>query len=203
MLTNKSGYIYIKNDNSFDISFAVPKKNFILRSILDKNDNTMIEVSITLDKAIVSVYAKVIKNGGPRDLYILKLPKITGQCYDISYTGIAFVSIPVFISGVNFNIHWTSEDGQDVYKSDDDILQITRYLAPKDARKLWLYIKNKNYVSKWIWDPYMGYYDCYCKACATGRQKSWLGNPDVGFVRPASDFSMGTFEYKNKYYTPC
>ena len=76
-------------------------------------------------------------------------------------------------------------------------------MVPKEAKKLWSYIKDKGYVSRWIWDPYMGYYDCYCKACAVGRECSWLGNPDIGYVRPVDKVSLAAFDYKGKYYVPC
>lgn len=198
-----NGYLYIKNNDSFNVSFTVPKKNFTLRSGSDKDDNTVIEVSVTLDKATVSVCAEAIKNGEAKDLYVLSFPKVTGQRYDINYTGVTSVIAPAFISGVNFNIYWTSEGGRDVYKSNDGILQITRYLVPKEAKKLWSYIKNKGYVSRWIWDPYMGYYDCYCKACAAGKERFWLGNPFIGYVRPVDKMSLAAFDYKGKYYVPC
>ena len=62
MLVHKiNGYLYIKNNDSFNVSFTVPKKNFTLRSRLDKNDDTVIEVSVTLDKATVSVCAEARK----------------------------------------------------------------------------------------------------------------------------------------------
>ena len=203
MQIHKNGYLYIKNNDSFNVSFTVPKKNFTLRSEPDKSDDVVIEVSVTLDKAIVTVCAEAIKNGEVKDLYVLSFPKVTGQRYNIHYTGVVSVIAPAFISGVNFNIYWTLEDGRDVYKSNDGILQITRYLVPKEAKKLWLYIKNKGYVSRWIWDPYMGYYDCYCKACAADKERFWLGNPWVGYVRSADKISLAAFDYKGKYYVPC
>ena len=116
MQSHKSGYLYIANNNSFDVSFAVPKKDFTLRSEPDKDDGTVIEVSVTLDKNTVSVCAEAIKNGEARDLYILMFPKITGQRYDIDYTGVTSVIAPAFISGVNFNLYWTPENGRDIYK---------------------------------------------------------------------------------------
>ena len=203
MQLHKSGYLYIRNNDSFDVSFAVPKKDFTLRSKPDKDDDTVIEVSVTLAENTVSVCAEAIKNGEAKDLYILMFPKVTGQHYDINYTGVTSVIAPAFISGVNFNLYWTPEDGHDVYKSSDGILQITRYLVPKEAKELWSYIKDKGYVSRWIWDPYMGYYDCYCRACAVGRERSWLGNPDIGYVRPVDKVSLEAFDYKGKYYIPC
>ena len=203
MQVHKNGYLYIKNNDSFNVSFTVPKKNFTLRSEPDKSDDAVIEVSVTLAENTVSVCAEAIKNGEVKDLYVLSFPKVIGQRYDINYTGVTSVIAPAFISGVNFNLYWTPEDGRDIYKSSDSILQITRYLVPKEAKKLWSYIKNKGYVSRWIWDPYMGYYDCYCKACAAGKERFWLGNPWVGYVRPVNKISLAAFDYKDKYYVPC
>ena len=84
MQLHKNGYLYIRNNDSFNVSFTIPKKNFTLRSEPDKDDNTVIEVSVTLAKNTVSVSAEVIKNGKVKDLYVLSFPKVTGQRYDIN-----------------------------------------------------------------------------------------------------------------------
>ena len=47
MRVHKNGHLYIKNNDSFNVSFAVPKKNFTLRSEPDKDDDTVIEVSVS------------------------------------------------------------------------------------------------------------------------------------------------------------
>ena len=60
----------------------------------------------------------------------------------------------------------------------------------------------------------MGYYDCYCKACEVDNnkkgklfrsQQSWVGNPDVGWVRSVA-FKLkndNIFKYMGFLYEPC
>lgn len=89
-------------------------------------------------------------------------------------------------------------------------LRIDEFMSPKKAKKTWRYIKRHHLVSKFIWDDWMQYWDCYCKACKTGNDKkdfvSWVGNPDVGYVRFAKNVNPKrnkVFKYKNLLYTPC
>lgn len=94
-------------------------------------------------------------------------------------------------------------------------LNLNEYYTKKQAKEAWKNIKRNNYVSKFYWDSWMGYYDCYCKACAVdgiicGQHKynwrSWVGNPDIGYVRPVGfkcDKNDGIFKYKGSLYEPC
>ncbi len=89
------------------------------------------------------------------------------------------------------------------------------FLDKKEAKERWKNIKKNHFVSKFYWDSLMGYYDCYCKACATDgirigdtyhRWQSWVGNPDIGFVRRVGfkcDKNDGIFKYNDKLYQPC
>ena len=103
-------------------------------------------------------------------------------------------------------------------KSDDQdyiILKVDEYITKEEAKDLWNNIKKNGLVSKFSWDSWMGYYDCYCKACAVDKVKngeivdnwrSWVGNPDVGFVREVAfkcSKDDNVFKYKNKLYEPC
>lgn len=79
--------------------------------------------------------------------------------------------------------------------------------SPEEAKKQFKYIKRHHLVSKFYWDPQMNMYDCYCKACAvdgvrvggnTFKFTSWVGNPDIGYVRPVGfkcDKNDGVFKY--------
>ena len=94
-------------------------------------------------------------------------------------------------------------------------LKLDEYYTKKQAKEAWKNIKKNKYVSKFYWDSWMGYYDCYCKACAVdgincGQHKynwrSWVGNPDIGYVRPVAfkcDINDGIFKYKGSLYEPC
>ena len=94
-------------------------------------------------------------------------------------------------------------------------LRLDEYYTKKQAKEAWKNIKRNKYVSKFRWDSWMGYYDCYCKACAvdgvncgqhTYNWRSWVGNPDIGYVRPVAfkcDINDGIFKYKGSLYEPC
>ena len=89
-------------------------------------------------------------------------------------------------------------------------LTIEKYLHPTEAKKLWRDIKRKHLVSKFIWDDWMQDFDCYCKACKNddgfNSWVSWVGNPDVGYVRFAKQIHKGdkVFKYRNHLlYKPC
>lgn len=89
----------------------------------------------------------------------------------------------------------------------------------KSYKKQWKYIKSSGLVSKFYWDSKMGYYDCYCKACSVKgvkvgnnifNWKSWVGNPDIGFVRKVFYKTKdNTFYYRpfgvnyEDFYEPC
>lgn len=203
MRTHKFGYMYIRNNNSFNVSVKTSNcRKFTLSDVTD--DGTEIIVDVCTNKEKLFVEAEIIKSDGQhRDLYMLSFPKHKGQRYEISYTGVTDTIAPTLINNINLNIYWVNQDERDQFETTDGLLAITRWPTPKEAKQLWKYIKSKGYVSKWIWDPWMGYYDCYCNACKSILHKSWLGNPDIGWVRPKEQVSMDAYEYKNKYYVPC
>lgn len=82
----------------------------------------------------------------------------------------------------------------------------------KEAKKIWKNIKKSGLVSKFYWDSWFQNYDCFCKACAVDSKfdrrwdfRSWVGNPDIGYVYNAWSKSeaKNTFEYKHNIYRPC
>ena len=92
-------------------------------------------------------------------------------------------------------------------------LKLDEYFTKSQAKKIWKIIKKNNLVSKFSWDSWLGFYDCYCKACEVDGIKSgehvynwrsWVGNPDVGYVRPVvENKGARIFTYKGKLYEPC
>jgi len=101
-------------------------------------------------------------------------------------------------------------------KGEESLVLVTDvHFTKKEAKAAWKEIKKNKLVSKFYWDSLMSHYDCYCKACAVdvdrsvhmpGNFRSWVGNPDIGFVRPVAfkcDKNDGIFKYRGQLYEPC
>lgn len=86
------------------------------------------------------------------------------------------------------------------YKGKDVSFTIEHILSKSDAKALWKYINKKGFVSPLKWDSWIGEYDCYCKFCEADGHRSWVSNPDSGYVWPRKD---GALSYKEKSYDPC
>ena len=203
---NKHGYLYFYSPDEFEVNFTIVNyEDFTLKGKHSEEDKTEIEVNFASSKDKYYILAEAKKNNKTKTLYFLYLPKEPGQRYQIRYNGITKKLKPYkFLDDDSkCKIIWWKKNGVDYFETSDSCFQITKFMNPLEAKRLWKYINNKHYVSKWIWDPYMGYYDHYCKACATGKWKSWLGNPDIGYVRDSGYIQIDTFEYKGKYYNPC
>lgn len=100
----------------------------------------------------------------------------------------------------------------DDIKEGEEIIKVSvdRYMAKGEAKATWKYIKKNNWVSKFYWDSWMHEYDCYCNFCKSfalsdprRTWKSWVGNPDIGYVYPMSNFDDTGYKYKGKNYIPC
>ena len=101
------------------------------------------------------------------------------------------------------------------------VADVVTFPTIEDAKRQFKYIKKNNLVSKFHWDHFTNTYDCYCRACEVYGlhvskdyywQRSWVGNPDIGFVRPlkynykpAKDekiFKYKTFDTPQLLYKP-
>lgn len=70
----------------------------------------------------------------------------------------------------------------------------------KEAKAAWKYIKKNNLVSHFYWDSITHMYDCYCKFCQTDNWRSWVGNPDIGYLYKVDGNNGHT--YKGQSYAP-
>lgn len=203
-LSNKYGYLYFFNKDSFEVNFVADShKKYCLGGKNRPEDENEVTVNIYSDDDNIYIDATAARYGVTRDLYFLSVPREHGRRYEIRCNSLTAPGATPLVMGRDFNLHWEYVDGRDYFETAGKTLEINKFLSPKEAKAVWKYIKSKGYVSRWVWDPYMGYYDCYCNACAVGRQASWLGNPDIGYVREVPVPGLGDFEYKGKYYSPC
>lgn len=93
----------------------------------------------------------------------------------------------------------------------DIVYSCVKELHPKVAKKWYKELRKNNLVSKPYWDSYMSYYDHKCLCC----EYSWVGNPDIGYVREVEYYNKihkpiakylkanGVKVYRNRYYHPC
>ena len=100
----------------------------------------------------------------------------------------------------------------DEIKDNEEAVKLTidRYMTKDEAKATWKHIKKNNWVSKFYWDSWMHEYDCYCNFCkaisATEPRrswKSWVSNPDIGYVWPDEIHCKSDYVYKGKAYVPC
>lgn len=183
------------------------KKRRVYKKDLDDNYEVIVELDQFRHgknkRCVIFARIQNKKNTcGYRPIFYWRTPYVLGQKYELEYglkgqkiENLKYISYDIGESEI------FTENRSNITKKGPFLLR--ERMHPKDAKLLYKYLKEKNLVSSMVWDSYMSYHDCYCKVCKSKSRASWLGNPDIGFVRPTDKAQIDTFEYLGKLYNPC
>ncbi|MBR6610812.1 MAG: hypothetical protein IKK93_01045 [Campylobacter sp.] len=193
--------------NMVDFTFTCDRSPKKIRSYKTKFDDNH-DVTVVLQQfkhrkkrcvVSASIHEKDYQYSYP--IFFWRLEYKVGQKYNLRYDIDKELDKLKFISYDDPGFSLLKNNRTEVTKKGP--LMVSKYLHPNNAKYLMREIKAKHFMSKFYWDSYMGYYDCYCKACETKHNRFWLGNPDIGYVRPTKQIELNTIMYHGKLYNPC